>query len=194
MSLVRLVARPMLASIFVVQGFNKLRNPDSAAARAKPVVDRLTPLMEKYTPQLPTDTRALVRINGVIDLGAGAMLATGNFPRIASLVLAASLVPETAAGHPFWQATDPEEKANQRVHFLKNVGLAGGLLVAGVDTEGRPGLGWRARRAALDAKRTAKIAKREAKLTARAAKAEVRGKARSATADVRDKARGLLPG
>jgi putative oxidoreductase len=170
MSLVRSIARPMLASIFVVQGFNKLRNPDSVAARAKPVVDRLTPTLEKFTPQVPTDARALV-------LGAGVMLATGTFPRTASLVLAMSLLPSTAVGHPFWESGDPAEKANQRVHFLKNIGLAGGLLVASVDTEGRPGLGWRARRAAVDARRVARTAKREAKLTARAARAEVRNKA-----------------
>jgi putative oxidoreductase len=177
MSLVRSIARPMLASIFVVQGFNKLRNPDSVAARAKPVVDRLTPALEKFTPQVPTDARTLVRISGAVDLGAGVMLATGTFPRTASLVLAMSLLPSTAVGHPFWESGDPAEKANQRVHFLKNIGLAGGLLVASVDTEGRPGLGWRARRAAVDARRVARTAKREAKLTARAARAEVRNKA-----------------
>ena len=178
MSLVRFIARPMLASIFVVQGFNKLRNPDSVAARAKPVVDRLTPTLEKFAPQVPTDARALVRISGAVDLGAGVMLATGTFPRTASLVLATSLLPSTAVGHPFWESDgDPAERANQRVHFLKNIGLAGGLLVASVDTEGRPGLGWRARRAAVDARRVARTAKREAKLTARAARAEVRNKA-----------------
>jgi uncharacterized membrane protein YphA (DoxX/SURF4 family) len=178
MSLVRFIARPMLASIFVVQGFNKLRNPDSVAARAKPVVDRLTPTLEKFAPQVPTDARALVRISGAVDLGAGVMLATGTFPRTASLVLATSLLPSTAVGHPFWQSDgDPAERANQRVHFLKNIGLAGGLLVASVDTEGRPGLGWRARRAAVDARRVARTAKREAKLTARAARAVVRNKA-----------------
>jgi uncharacterized membrane protein YphA (DoxX/SURF4 family) len=178
MSLVRFIARPMLASIFVVQGFNKLRNPDSVAARAKPVVDRLTPTLEKFAPQVPTDARALVRISGAVDLGAGVMLATGTFPRTASLVLATSLLPSTAVGHPFWDSDgDPAEKANQRVHFLKNIGLAGGLLVASVDTEGRPGLSWRARRAAVDARRVARTAKREAKLTARAARAVVRNKA-----------------
>ena len=177
MSLVRFIARPMLASIFVVQGFNKLRNPDSVAARAKPVVDRLTPTLEKFAPQVPTDARALVRISGAVDLGAGVMLATGTFPRTASLVLATSLLPSTAVGHPFWQSDgDPAERANQRVHFLKNIGLGGGL-VASVDTEGRPGVGWRARRAAVDARRVARTAKREAKLTARAARAEVRNKA-----------------
>lgn len=183
MSLVRFVARPMLASVFVVQGFNKLRDPDVMASRAKPVVDRMTPLMERYAPQVPTEAKTLVRISGAVDLGAGVMLATGTLPRTAALLLASSLVPSTAMGHRFWEADDPAEKANQRVHFLKNVALGGGLLVAGVDTQGRPGIGWRARRAALDARRVAKTAKREAKLTARATRAEVR-----------NKAHGLLPG
>lgn len=179
MSLIRLVARPMLASVFVVQGLSKLRNPESVAARAKPVVDRLTPLMEKYTPRVPTEAKTLVRLSGGVDLAAGVMLATGTFPRIASLVLAGSLVPSTAIGHPFWESDDPTEKAHQRVHFLKNVGLAGGLLVAGVDTEGRPGLGWRARNAAENTRKAARRAKREARLAARATKAEMSQKAHS---------------
>lgn len=176
MSVVRKVARPMLAAVFVVQGFKKLRNPDSIAARAKPVTDRMAPLLEKYN--VPTEARSLVRISGAVDLGAGAALATSTFPRIASLVLAGSLVPTTIAGHPFWQSEDPRERAEQRVHFLKNVGLAGGLLVAGVDTEGRPGLRWRAKHAVADTRKTAKAATREAKLAARATRAEAARKAR----------------
>jgi putative oxidoreductase len=179
MGLIRAVARPMLASIFVVQGFNKLRAPDSVAARAKPVTDRLTPLLEQYAPQAPTDPRTLVRISGAVDLTAGAMLATSRFPRLASLVLAGSLVPTTIAVHPFWRDGDPAEKANDRVHFLKNVALAGGLLLAGVDTEGRPGLRWRTRHAASDTRKAARAAAREARLTARAARVEAGGKART---------------
>jgi putative oxidoreductase len=178
MTLVRLVARPMLASIFIVQGVKMLRDPDSAVDQAKPVTDRVTPLLEKYLPQAPTDPRTLVRINAALHVGAGALLATGTFPRLASTVLAGSMLPTTVAGYPFWQAGDPEEKSRMRQRFIENVGITGGLLLAAVDTEGRPGLGWRARHAATDAKRAARAAKREAKLTARAAKAEVRGKAR----------------
>ena len=62
MTLVRLVARPMLASIFIVQGVKMLRDPDSAVDQAKPVTDRLTPLLEKHLPQAPTNPRTLVRI------------------------------------------------------------------------------------------------------------------------------------
>ena len=178
MTLVRFIARPMLASLFIVQGLKTLRDPDSMVARAKPVTDRITPLLEKYAPQVTTETRTLVRINAGIHVVAGAMLATGTFSRVAAAALAGSMVPTTLAGHPFWEIEDPDEKRSQRLQFLKNVGMTGGLLLATVDTEGRPGIPWRARRAALDAQRMAKTYKREAKLTARATKAEVKGKAR----------------
>ena len=115
----------MLASIFVVQGFNMLRRPDSFTTRAKPITDRVAPLLEKYAPKAPTDERTMVRITGAVDLAAGVMLATNRFPRLASLVLAGSLLPSTIAEHQFWQVDDPQEKANERIQFLKNIGLTG---------------------------------------------------------------------
>ena len=84
-------------------------------------------------------------------------------------MLAASLVPTTVAGHQFWNETDPAAKANQKIHFFKNLSMLGGLLLAAVDTEGRPGVAWRARRAATDVRRQAKHLGREAKLEARLA-------------------------
>jgi len=171
MSLVRLAARPMLASVFVVQGINKLRAPDKLTERAKPVTDRLTPLLQQHVPQVPSDARSLIRISGAVDFGAGLMLATGRLPRIASLMLAASLVPATAT-HQFWNVHDPDEKAAERTQFLKDLALAGGLLLAGVDTAGRPSLGWRARHAAAGTRKAARSRSREARLAARAARAE----------------------
>jgi putative oxidoreductase len=173
MSLIRLVARPMLASIFIAQGIKTLRDPDAATVLAKPVTDRVVPVMHKYAPKAPTEAKTLVRVNAAVHVGAGLMLATSRFPRISSLVLAASMVPTTIAGYAFWQADDPAKRSAQREHFLKNVGLVGGLLVAGVDTEGKPGLRWRASHAADDTRKAARRAKREARLAARAAKAEV---------------------
>ncbi len=173
-----MVARPMLASYFVLQGAKTLRDPEPSAAEAKPVADRMVPMLEKYAPQVPTDTRTLVRINAGIKVGAGLMLATGRLPRLSALALAASLVPSTLAAHRFWEADDPAEKSRQRTDFVRDVGLAGGLLLAGVDTEGRPGLRWRAGRAASDTRRAARTARREAKLTARAARAEATSKAK----------------
>ena len=39
---------------------------------------------------------------------------------------------------------DPQTKATQRLQFTKNTAILGGLLLAGVDTEGKPGVAWRA--------------------------------------------------
>jgi len=163
----------MLATMFVMGGYNALKNTDAAAERAKPVTDKLVPTAQKLVPQapIPTDPKTLVRINAATQITAGLALATGRFPRLSALVLAGTLVPTTAAGHRYWEETDPAAKANQKIHFFKNVSLLGGLVLAGFDTEGRPGLAWRARHAASDARREAKhlrqTAKREAKLAAK---------------------------
>lgn len=172
MTITRLFARPMLASMFVVGGVGALRDAEARAAKAATVTDKLTPWAERVLPNapIPTEPVTLVRINAAVQIGAGLLLATGRAPRLASTVLAASLVPTTAAGHRFWEEQDPASRANQKVHFFKNVSMLGGLLIASVDTEGRPGVAWRARRAARDARREAghlaATAKREARLAA----------------------------
>jgi len=170
MTLVRLAARPMMASMFVVGGVNALKDTDAMAMKAKKVTDRVVPLVQRALPSVPVpdDPATLVRINAAIQIGAAAALATGRSPRLASAVLAASLVPTTAAGHPFWEIGDPEIRKAQKVQFFKNVSMFGGLLISAVDTEGKPGLAWRTRHAVTTARkesrRLARTARREAKL------------------------------
>ena len=170
MTVSRLIARPMLASMFVVGGLNAVRSADKLAPGAEPVVGRLVPLLKKAAPTLPIpeDPATLVRINGGVQLLAGAALATGRAPRLSAAALALSLMPVTLAGHRFWEESDPVSRAQQRGDFFKSVSMLGGLLIAAGDTEGRPGLAWRARRAARDARREARhlaaSARREAKL------------------------------
>ena len=175
MTITRLLARPMLASIFVVGGVNALRNSEAHAVKAKPVTDRIVPLAQKAVPQapIPTDPQTLVKINAGAQLLAAAALATGRAPRLSATVLAASLVPTTLAGHRFWEETDPQAKNMQRLQFAKNTSVLGGLLLAGVDTEGKPGLAWRARRAAADVRREAKQVAKDARREAKLAKAQL---------------------
>jgi uncharacterized membrane protein YphA (DoxX/SURF4 family) len=156
MAISRLFARPMLASMFIAGGLDSVRNAQQKAPAAKPVTDRLVPLLQRVVPQLPSDPATLVRMNGAAQVVAGIALATGRAPRTSALVLAASLVPTTAAGHRFWEKQDPAERAQQRVHFFKNVSMLGGLIIASGDTEGQPGVLWRTRRAAKDARREAR--------------------------------------
>jgi putative oxidoreductase len=170
MTVSRTIARPLLASMFLVGGVNALRHPDRLALRAKPVLDRIVPLVAKAAPTapLPRDHESIVRLNGAVHVGAGLALATGRAPRLSAAVLAATLVPTTLGGHRFWEEQDPTARTQQRMNFFKNVSMLGGLLIAAGDTDGKPGVAWRARRAAKDARREAKhlaaAARREAKL------------------------------
>jgi putative oxidoreductase len=175
MTAIRLLARPMLASMFVVGGVNALRKPTAHAQVAEPVTDKIVPAAQKAAPSvpIPSDAATLVRINGAAQVVAGLALATGRTPRLASSVLAASLVPTTFAGHRFWEESDPGQRQNQQIHFLKNVSMLGGLLLAGVDTEGKPGLAWRASHAATDVRRESRRLAHEARREAKLAKAQL---------------------
>ena len=154
----------MLASIFIIQGYDTLRQPERVAPRAEKVVG---PLKERVD-QLPDDTEQLVRINGGIQLVAGSLLAIGRFPRLSALALAATLVPTTLAGHPYWEAEDDQERAQQRIHFLKNLTMLGGLLIAAADTKGNPSLAWRSRHAVQAARHDVSLATRTAKASGKA--------------------------
>ena len=138
------------------------------------MTDRLVPLLQRAVPQLPSDPATLVRLNG---RPAGRRRARrwrpARRPGISAAALAATLVPTTAAGHRFWEEQDPAERAQQRVHFFKNVSMLGGLIIASGDTEGQPGVVWRTRRVAKDARREAKHLARSARREAALARAKV---------------------
>jgi putative oxidoreductase len=165
MSLLRLVGRPMLASVFVSGGMNTLRAPEQVAPMAETVVQ---PVTERVAP-LPDRTEQVVRLNGAVQVVAGLLLGSGRLPRPAALAIAATLVPTTLAGHRFWEADDPEERTQQLTHFLKNLSMLGGLLIAADDTGGAPSLAWRGRHAAHDLRREAHLVGRSVRATARPA-------------------------
>ncbi len=154
MGVIRALARPMLASIFIVQGYETWRHPERVAPHAEDVV---RPVKEQV-PVLPEQTEDSVRINGAVQCVAGSFLALGWWPRLSALTLAGTLVPTTLAGHRFWEIEDKQEQAQQRIHFLKNLTMLGGLLIAAADTGGDPSLAWRGRHAAQTARREVALA------------------------------------
>jgi putative oxidoreductase len=139
----RTLIRPLLASAFIAGGIQALRAPRAVVPAAEDVG---VPIAKKVG--LPTDPETLVKINAGVQVGAGALLALGFLPRVASVALAASLVPTSVAGHAFWAEKDAEKRATQRMQFLKNASMLGGLLSSALDTGGRPSVFWASRRAA----------------------------------------------
>jgi uncharacterized membrane protein YphA (DoxX/SURF4 family) len=175
MTVSRLIARPMLASMFVVGGAHSLRNASAMGAKVDPVTSRIVSMVKKAAPQLPLpeDPVTLVRINAAAQVVAALALATGRAPRLSAAVLAASLVPTTVAGHRFWEEKDKAARTQQQIHFFKNVSMLGGLIIAAGDTDGKPGVAWRARRVAKDARREARRLAQSARQEAKLVKAKV---------------------
>jgi uncharacterized membrane protein YphA (DoxX/SURF4 family) len=146
--LIRRVARPMLSAIFVARGVDALRSPKPAADAARPTLDGLSKLPDPVGPNVPSNAETVARVNAGVQIGGGILLATGKLPRLASAALALSVVPGSLGAHSFWNESDPQRKADERRAFLTDISLIGGLIIAAVDTEGKPSLGWRGRRAA----------------------------------------------
>ncbi len=174
MTFLRFVARSMLASYFVASGVKSLRDPGALVPVAEPLIDRVVPTLKQYAPEqvsgyIPEDPVTLIRINGVLQLVGGLALATGKGRRLGALVLAATIIPATIAKHPFWTRATEEERSADRSHFLKNVSLLGGVLLASRDTEGRPSIAYRAQKGgqaiARDTRKTTQAIARDTKKT-----------------------------
>jgi putative oxidoreductase len=155
MTPVRTAARTLMAGIFVAGGAKALMNPDPRVKVSEPVLSRVAPLLAKVHDKVPTDPRTLVQLNGAVQVIGGLLLPT-RLHRVAALALIGSIIPTTLGGHRFWEHDDPATREQQQTHFLKNVGLLGGLILAALDTEGRPGLAWRTRHAAHHVDRAAR--------------------------------------
>lgn len=138
----------MLSAVFIGRGVDALRSPKPAADAARPTLEGLSKLPDPVGTKVPSNAETVARINAAVQIGGGLLLATGKLPRVASAALALSVVPGSLGGHMFWNETDPQRKADERRAFLTDVSLIGGLIIASVDTEGRPSLGWRGRQAA----------------------------------------------
>jgi uncharacterized membrane protein YphA (DoxX/SURF4 family) len=144
MSISGRIARPLLATVFIAEGLDSVMRPARKVSQAEAVT---LPVARRIS-ALPDDTETLIRINGVVQVGAGLLLAAGRFRRLAAVALIGSVIPTTFAGHRFWEETDDTTRRQQRIDLYKNLGLLGGLILAATDTEGAPSLSWRARRGA----------------------------------------------
>ena len=143
---IRTIARTLIASTFIVGGWDSLQNPkakeDAAETGAVPIAEKMG---------ITTDPVDLVKISGVAQLVGGALLAVGWMPRLAALLLGATLVPTTLGSHPFWKIDDPDERKAQLLHALKNASIFGGLVMTALDHGGRPSVFWVTKKAAGNA-------------------------------------------
>lgn len=131
---IKALARPLVAAPFVVSGIEDLRNPGPRAERVAPMVK---PLADRVNWLPSDDPETLVRLQGALSVGTGALLAMGKFRRLTVLLLAAQLVPEVLTEHRFWTEDDRDRRADERSQLLKTASLFGALLMVGTERSKR---------------------------------------------------------
>lgn len=176
------LARPFVAAPFIMTGLDAMRDPRERAERVAPVAKPVTDRLE----WLPKDPETLVRMHGALSVGTGTLLLTGRFRRLTALLLAAQVVPALAAEHRYWTEDDPDDRANERAHLLKNAGLFGALLMVAAEPRRAPRLA-EVRRAARETQikrgSEARALRREAATTLRDARREAARQVRIARAE-----------
>ncbi|MBL7285843.1 DoxX family protein [Corynebacterium godavarianum] len=152
--MIRKIARPMLASVYIIDGVETALNPASHKDAADSALKKVRSVLPRqYRGFLPKDPETAAQIVGGVKAGAGSLFAIGKMPRTSASLLALSTVPSLIGRNAFWEADDEDDKARRRTGALTDVALAGGVLLATVDTAGKPGLQWRAQNAAKVARK-----------------------------------------
>ena len=88
-----------------------------------------TSMMARYAASKKVPAAAvMVRVTGVMMLVGSVLLVLGWHRFIGSLLIAAFLIPTAFMIHNYWTLTDPAARGGDRIHFMKDVSLAGAAL------------------------------------------------------------------
>lgn len=165
---VRFIARPLLAASLVAGGVSRLRNADATALQLRPALRQVATLVPAAA---TADELRVAKALGAVQAGVGVMLGLGKLARISALVLAGTAAVNALLEYREADLSVPEGRKKRRERLLLNLSLVGGVLLAAVDTNGRPGMAWRAEHLAADARRQLSKADR----AVRSAAADVTG-------------------
>ena len=112
--MLRSLSHFLLSCVFISEGWGALSQPGGRPSKVAAA-------------GIPQPERA-VKLNGALMVIAGLLLGLDIAPKGAVTVLLGSMIPTTIVGHAFWKEAGPPRQ-NHLTHFLKNLGLIGGLLL-----------------------------------------------------------------
>ncbi len=171
MSIVRRLARPLLATGYVAGGVEAFRNSSAAAEKLDPVLKQVEQVLPQVRPVTANRAQVAQGIAAAQVLAASA-LALSKLPRLSASVLLGTTAINTYVQYQSADTSTKEAKSNRRNNVFKNLSLVGAVMIASVDTAGNPSLAWRASHLADDVrKNAAKVSKDTKKKFAQAEKA-----------------------
>ena len=150
--MIRKIARPMLASVFILDGVDALRKTNERVDTTEDLIARVRKIVPAdIADAIPNSPKTVARVLGSTKVGAGSLFAIGKAPRVAASVLALTTLPTLISRDAFWAADESDERRVRLNNFATSSALLGGLFIASQDTEGKPGLKWRAEHASKQA-------------------------------------------
>ena len=108
-----LVGRLLIAAIFIASGYGKIGGFEGTVAQ---IAGKGMPL-----PELAAAGAIAVELVG------GILLVVGWHARLAATALFLFMIPTTLLFHNFW-AFEAAQQTGQRIHFMKNLAIMGGIL------------------------------------------------------------------
>lgn len=142
MSLIRSIARPLLAAPFILEGARTVVSPDREISVAPSAFARVDEKLAASSAPSMVDSRTIVRAAGAVAAGAGLLYATNRAPRLSAALLLATTSVGFANRRKIWELRG-EERMDEIQAILSDAGLLGGVLLAVVDTDGSPSVGYR---------------------------------------------------
>lgn len=108
------LARILIALIFILSGVSKISGFQATVA---------------YIASAGVPLAAIAAVAAiVVELGGGILLVLGYRAQIAAFLMAGFTVLAALIFHQFW-AVPEADMQNQMIHFMKNLSIAGGLLM-----------------------------------------------------------------
>ena len=141
MNILRLVARPLIAWPFIVDGVSAITQPAAHAEKFATVAPMLESL--GVPPVLTSDAKMLSRALGAVTTTAALGLALGKAPRTCATVLAGIAIPIALVQNPVWMTRNKDERARYRRGLERYGAAVGGLILATTDRLGKPSAHWR---------------------------------------------------
>jgi putative oxidoreductase len=115
MEVVELLGRIVFAFMFVMSGVKHFRQREGMVAYSR--------AMEAPAPEVG------VPLTGAMILAGGLLIALGLWADLGALLIFAFLVPTAYFMHGYWRLEDPQQRQGQKIHFEKNLSLAGAALL-----------------------------------------------------------------
>lgn len=109
-----LIGRLVFGGFFITAGINHFRQRKGTAQYAG----------AKHVP-LPD---IAVPATGALLIAGGTSILLGVKPKVGTLAVMAFLAGVSPVIHDFWKVEDPNQRENDRINFMKNLGLFGGAL------------------------------------------------------------------